>query len=362
MNTPLNVFNYPSNASEIDILEDSISYNQMGIDTIELVAKYETLMNIVKRNHLNVTMLDKRQKHHKKALERVLKGRTTDNKTRLKEEDFKPIVERIELPKVKPKDKGFYITIIRNIPLLFDIATHRKKAKDSYCLIILAGLHQPSKRISSESVKIIKRILNRKTFRVHRIDIAIDTKDKQPINYRRSKEFEADLLPYSKDGVTLEKTSLYINNIDHSNINKVLYYDKYKKQCDKQRKEKIDDSLKDWKRLEFILKFDVTQRENRGFRNYIDSTNFINDLDFIDDVAEKAGVKSYKSDYLIYQLNSLIDNRFLNNKESKKQFNSEEALKRFNRSDSRRFRIDLLENKRLSEKLSKEHGFEIAFE
>jgi len=358
MNTPLNVINYPSNACEIDISEDSISYNQMGIDTIELVANYNTLIKMIDKNNLIIKKVDEVNADYKKALN----GKTKEDKRRLTPNDFTPIVERVELPKVNPKDKGFYITVIRNIPSLFDVATHHKKAKDSFCMVTFAGLHQPSNRINSDAMKIISKFLKRRAFKLHRIDIAIDTKDKQPINYGRLKDFKADLMPYSNHGVKLERTSLYINNIDHSNIDKVVYYDKYKKQCYKQGKEKIDESLKDWKRLEFTLTFDVTQRENRGFRNYIDSTNFINDLDFIDDAAEKAGVKSYKNDYLIYQLNSLIDNRFMNNKESKKQFNSEEALKRFNRSDSRRFRIDLLENKRLSEKLSKEHGFEIVFE
>ena len=306
-------------------------------EKVELIAKYETFIKMIKKNNLTVTMLDESHNSYK----RVLEGRTIDDKIRLKEENFKPIMERIELPKVNPKDKGFYITIIRNIPLLFDIATHRKKAKDSYCLIILAGLHQPTKRISSKSMKIISKFLKRKTFRVHKIDIAIDTKDKQPINYGRLKGFTDDLLPYSKDGVKLERTSLYINNIDHLHISKVIYYDKYKKQSYKQGKEKIGDSLEDWKRLEFTLNFDVTQKENRGFRNYIDSMSFIDSLYEVGTVAGLAGIKNYDDDYLVYQLNSLIDNRFLNNHESKKQFNSVESLESFKQSDFRRYTLPI---------------------
>ena len=66
-------------------------------------------------------------------------------------------------------------------------------------------------------------------------------------------------------------------------------------------------------------------------------------MDFIDDVCEVhkvaalVGIKSYEEDYLTYQLNSLLDNRFMNNKESKKQFNSVESLERFKQSDFRRY-------------------------
>jgi hypothetical protein len=298
---PYNVINYPSNACKIDISEDSISYNQMGIDSVVQVANYQTVKKVV--TELGLTLEPMEQSHN--VYQKLLKSREADSKKRLLDSESPLIAEVIRLPKVNPKDKGFYITVIRNIPSLFDVATHHKKAKDSFCMVTFAGLHQPSNRINSDAMKIISKFLKRRAFKLHRIDIAIDTKDKQPINYGRLKEFKADLLPYSKHGVKLERTSLYINNVDHSNIDKVVYYDKYKKQCYKQGKEKIDESLKDWKRLEFTLTFDVTK--DKSFTHYIDSTNFINDLDFIDDVAGKAGVKSYKSDYLIYKLNSLID-------------------------------------------------------
>ena len=339
---PFNVFNYPSTAQEIEVDSSFITHNQMGIDTIELIAKYETFINMIKKNNLTVTMLDESHNSYK----RVLEGRTTDDKIRLKEEDFKPIVERIELPKVNPKDKGFYITIIRNIPLLFDIATHRKKAKDSYCLIIFAGLHQPTKRISSESVKIISKILKRKAFRLHKLDIAIDTEDKEPINYERKEPFRGALEPYSTHGVTIPSynaTSLYINKVEHSSINRILYYDKYQKQK-KDQKEIIKDNLKEWKRFEVTLSFDVTKSHNRGFRYYIDSSKFIDDLFEIDEIANKTGIEEYEKDYLTYQLNSLIDNRVMNNKESKKQFNSFGALERFKASKFKRFDVGLLDS------------------
>jgi hypothetical protein len=64
---------------------------------------------------------------------------------------------------------------------------------------------------------------------------------------------------------------------------------------------------------------------------------FIDDVYEVHAVAQKAKIESYEDDYLIYQLNSLLDNRFMNNKESKTQFNSVESLERFKHSDFRRY-------------------------
>jgi hypothetical protein len=315
-----------------------MSPNSQGIDTIQLIANYETFKKMAVKLGLTIEEMPKSNKLYEKIDDEV----KADSKRRLEVDKFTPIIEVIRLPKVEPKDKSLYISIVRNSPTLFNIATHHKKAKDSFCMVTFAGLHQPTKNISSEAMKIISKFLKRKTFKLYRYDIAIDTKDNKPINSERREEFKGDLSPFSKHGVKLEKTSLYINKIDHETISRINYYDKFQKQQYNQGKEKIGKDLKDWKRFEVTLTFDVTKRENRGFFHYMESLNLINDLETIDDMAKRAGINSYRDDYLIYQLNSFKDNRFLNNHESQKQFNSLEALERFNRSDSKRFRLDLL--------------------
>jgi hypothetical protein len=227
--------------------------------------------------------------------------------------------------------------ITQNIPLLFDIATHHKKAKDTYCLITFAGLHQPTKKIESEAIKHISKILKRKAFKLYSLDIAIDTTDQQNINYKRKGVFKDNLMPYSKQGVTPKGSSLYINNTGHSSISRILYYDKYLKQTQHHKQGGLHNNLKAWKRLEITLTFDVTKSYNRGFIFYIESLNFINDLYDIKEIAQKVGIKEYKSDYLTYQLNSIIDNRFINNHKSQKQFNSIESLERFRQLEFRRY-------------------------
>jgi len=355
---PYNVINYPSNAYSMELLEDSISFNQMGIDTIVQVANYQTVVKLVERMGLELESINHGHKLYKKLLEE----RAKDSKKRLLDEDYPLMVEVIRLPKVDPNDKSLYISIVRNIPSLFDVATHHKKAKDSFCMVTFAGLHQPTKKIDSEAMKIISRFLKRKTFKLQRVDIAIDTKDSKPINYGRRAEFKSDLSPFSKHGVKLDRNSFYINKIDHETISRLNYYDKFQKQQYYQGKEKIGRELKDWKRLEFTLTFDVTKSHNKGFIDYMESANLINHLETIDEVARLAEVKNYDNDYLIYQLNSIKDNRFMNNSKSKEQFNSLESLNRFKNSDCRGFRLDLLENKRLSEQYSNKYGFEIVFE
>jgi hypothetical protein len=124
-------------------------------------------------------------------------------------------------------------------------------------------------------------------------------------------------------------------------MSKIIFYDKYTKQLEQQKKEIITDDLKGWKRLEITLTFDVTKHESKGFIDYIEGFNFLDDLYDVADVARLAGIKEYSNDYLTYQLNSLIDNRFMNNHESKEQFNSVESLERFKLSDFRRYLLPI---------------------
>jgi len=322
---------YPSIA-DIAFTPRYITHNQMGIDNIELIAKYEVFKKMAEKMGLTIEPMP----HNHKIHERIDYEMKADKTTRLKSDKFMPIVEVIQLPKVG-KDKPLYITIIRNTPTLFDVATHHKKAKDTFCLMLFAGLHQPTKKISSEAMKIISKFTKRKAFSVRSIDLAIDTTDHRSITHNMKEAFRANLMPYSKHGVICKGSSLYINNLDHTSITRVLYYDKYLKQLNQQKKEKIGNDLRAWKRLEITLTFDVTKKQNKGFTHYIESMEFIDDVYEVHVVSQKAQIKSYEDDYLIYQLNSLLDNRFMNNKASKTQFNSVESLKRFKHSDFRRY-------------------------
>lgn len=324
---------YPSIA-DMAFSPKYITHNQMGIDNIELIAKYDVFKKMAERLGLTLNPMPTTHKIH----ERIDYEMKQDSKTRLKLKDFAPIVEVIQLPKVG-KSKALYITVIRNIPTLFDVASHHKKAKDTFCLVLFAGLHQPTKKISSDAMQIVSKFTKRKAFTVHSIDLAIDTTDHRSITHNRKEAFKANLMPYSKHGVICKGSSLYINNLDHQSISRVLYYDKYLKQLNQQKKEIITNDLRAWKRLEITLTFDVTKKHNKGFTHYMESLNFVDDLYEVAEVARLAGIKECSNDYLTYQLNSLLDNRFMNNHESRKQFNSVDALERFKQSDFRRYTL-----------------------
>ena len=286
---------YPSTI-DILTLNSRFILNNQGIDTIQLIARYEAFKKMADKLGLTIEPMAKSHKLYKKIVIELKE----DSKKRRNKEGFTPIVEIIKLPKPKGKGKDFYISIVRNVPTLFNVAKHHKKAKDSFCMVTFAGLHQPTKKISSDAMQIISKFLKRKTFKLHSLDIATDTKDYRPINKERVKSFKTELMPYSNHGVNLEKNSFYINSMKHTSMSKIIFYDKYKKQRYQQGKEIITNDLKTWKRLEITFSFDVTKRENKGFTHYIESLNFIDDLYEVEAVARKAKIKNYDTDFLSY--------------------------------------------------------------
>ena len=323
-----------------DILfsQATITHKQMGIDTIRLTANYKTAIKMLSKRGLKAIQAPKNSPVSE-AIKKLKKEAKRDFKKRYKVEKFSPVIEVVKL--TKGKSVSNYMIIIRNTPLLFDLATHHKKAKDNFCLIVFTGLHQPTSKVQSEAVKTISQFTKRKTFKLYSLDVAIDTEDKRSISHKRKEAFKDGLMPFSKCGVIIPPngaTSLYINEVEGlERISRILYYDKYLKQTQHHKQRGINADLRNWKRLEVTLTFDVTKRENKGFTQYIESLNFIDDLYEVQAVATKAKIKSYDSDYLTYQLNSFIDNRVLNNRESREQFNSVESLKRFKQSDFRRY-------------------------
>lgn len=323
-----------------DILQEVHNYNPItnqGIDTIELIGRYEMVIKLIEDLGLIIDDMPL----NNGLFDKVNYEIEQDKEKRLKKDDFKPIIERVKLPKVNPNDKNLFIGIIRNTPTVFNIAKYHKKAKDTYCKLVFAGLHQPTKPISSEAIKIISRFLKRKTFNLHSVDIAIDTEKEDSISFKDKRTFRDNLMPLSKNGVISKGSSLYINKIDHLSISRVIYYDKYKKQLKLQGEEKIGEELKAWRRLEVTFTFDVTKKKNKGFIHYIESMDFIDNIYEVHALAQKVGINSYEDDYLTYQVNSFIDNRFINNHESKEQFNSVEALERFKTSDFRRYTLPI---------------------
>jgi hypothetical protein len=312
-----------------------MSPNSQGIDTIQLIAKYETVKKMADKLGLFIQPMKENHRLYKKIADEV----EADKKKRLKVDKFTPIIEVIVLPKVEPKDKALYISIIRNTPILFNVADERKTKKDSFCMITFAGLHQPTKKIDSDAIKIISKSLKRKTFKVCRVDFSKDTRDSEPIDKNSLKGFRKRFKAFSKCRVIHHKNSFYIDRIEKREDIKINYYDKYNKALE--RKEKVSKYWKNWKRLEITLTFDVTKQNSLSFMEYLNSMDFLNDFSDFEDIAKIIKIEEYSNDYLEYQINSFMDNRFMNNRESRKQFNLTKALEHFKDSEFRRYLLPI---------------------
>lgn len=319
--------------SNITYSKNNILYNSQGIDTIRLIAKHEVILRLLERMGLEVHTAKKNTPLSQK-LKDILSLQSKDKTTRYNSDEHKPTLQYTKLAKGKALNN--YMTIARNTPLLFDYAKHHKKAKNTYCMIEFAGLHQPTSHIDKEVIKLISKILKYKAFKVHSIDIATDTTDKKPIDYKRKTKSKTSK-ELKEKGVILQGSSLYTNKPNKEDLGRVLFYDKYNKET-KHHKKRLALSLKHWKRLEITIKPNIYERDTRkGFIDYINNEAFFSALTDIEEVAKEYKVKSYNNNYLIYQLNSFIDNRVMNNNESKKRFNSIESVERFKVSDFRRY-------------------------
>lgn len=322
--------------NNIDIAKFSINdivFNKQGIDTVVQIANYKTLSNILEKEGLykNSNIHNLPISPHLKSIANQLKY---DLKKRYKKDNFKPIIEYVKI--AKGKGLSNYMIIVRNIPILFDYASEQKKAKDTFCMIIFSGLHQPTKTISNKAIKFISKMLKRKAFKVHSIDVATDFIKKETINYKAKEPFRKRLKKYNNNSYIIKGSSLYCNKVNDKNISKILLYDKFKKQSIHQ-KQSINKNLSNWKRLEV----EIRPSKKSNFIDFINSDDFKKDsLGVYTDISKLLKVSGFDTSYLSYQLNSLIDNRVMNNTQSKIQFNSKESLERFNKSDFKPYIIN----------------------
>lgn len=328
----------PKNKQETPLISldtfsiDNIIFNNQGIDTITQIAHYKTLSNILTKEGLELQK-DTSNLPINPYLKSITNQLKYDTKKRYKQDNFKPVIEYVKI--AKGKGLSTFMIVVRNTPLLLDYATTNKKAKDTFCHIIFSGLHQPTKHISNEAIKFISKMLKRKAFKLHSIDLAIDYLDKKEINYKRKNLFKTDLKRLNNDSSISKGNSLYCNSVNDKNADKILLYDKFKKQSIYQ-KQPLSNSLKYWKRLE--IEIHPTSKSN--FIEFINSNDFYSDsLMICKQIASDLKVSGFENRYLEYQLNSIIDNRSMNNKTSKIQFNSKESLDKFQHSGINRYII-----------------------
>ncbi len=312
-------------------INSGLMINQIGIDTVHLVARYQTVVKMIDKQGLKVHKA-KKNTPYARVIDKALRDVNSDDKRRYKKDEFKPLVEVVQIGKGKVLSN--YMMIVRYTPILMDYAREQKKAKGEFCMVIFSGLHQPTKELNTQSIKVISKFLKRKSFRMVSLDIAIDTSDNQEISYKSKDSFGSKLKPYSNKGVISNGSSLYINNILDGRLERIIYYDKYKKQT--QQGQQIDSSFENWKRLE--VTFSSSIKSSVGFIEYVEGMRLIDDLARVQGVASKLDI-SFDTSYLNYMINSILDNRYMNNNISKKRFNSFEAVKRFIQKDFRNYAL-----------------------
>jgi hypothetical protein len=329
----------------IDIIEDvdysdslkftkkNIIFNNMGIDSIRFVTTHSTILKVAKK--LGFTEV---YSWEYTAVYQELKKIQSKASYEAKKEDssesglnYEPSFKVFRLRK-GGKNLSDYMVVSIYVDESLKEAKRQKKAKNHYCLVSFAGLHQPTKEIQGESMRALKRIMKRKAMKMNSVDVATDTVEDKKINSTTKQEFKEALGETAENGVISYQSSQYVNEPKKGNISKIVKYDKAQKQ-EVHHNQKLDKSLKKWKRIEVTIK--PTGR--MCFADYVNSQDFLDDMESVKEVMRDSGVGEYRDDYLKYQLNSFVDGRTMNNKESRKQFNSKKALKTFNDSDCCRF-------------------------
>ena len=326
------------NPSSVFYGRENIVYNGQGLDTIEQMVKYKAFNNPTPLKKERVGMV---QTLGLKSVTKLKGTLVHDEVKRIKKdakkEGLNAVVEVFKLSKGRSLASYVISSHYTAQSVAYD-RTH-KKLKGTHCVLTFAGLHQPTKRLHSETMGVIKKFLERKRFYISKLDIATDVKDTKTIDHKRKESFKKRLGKYAKHGVIAPPngaTSLYVNNIQGvERVSRILFYDKYAKQSSYHGQNLLK-SLKDWKRVEVTLTFDLSKKENRmSFSQYVKSYEFLNGLTEVNKIVKKINSKGYDYDYLNYQISSFLDARNMSNKESKKQFNSKESLERFKRSESK---------------------------
>ncbi|MCE3037474.1 hypothetical protein LW135_06525 [Helicobacter sp. faydin-H20] len=216
-------------------------------------------------------------------------------------EQVKAFIEQ-KYKNIDPKHKKYkmkirYINILKRVKslsntiLVFEntkethaIARKNKKSLDYYTLASFAGLHQPSKNVDKETLKILKAFLKR--FSAYKIDIAWDFLGKEGLNKQSPTTLIHASKEYIKNGGGLKnvRTTIYLNAFKEKyKISKLCWYDKYHKQRFF-HKEKIPDEMKKWQRLE--LTFNLKKK----FFKWFDTGGLMQSLLILDDIAINLGL------------------------------------------------------------------------
>jgi hypothetical protein len=306
---------------KISLSQCGIIINNKGVDSMSYMIRSENGLKWLK----SLGYMELEDYNHtplKIAINSRLKSESfkASKQNSYQKEDFKPFAKALKYN--NEKGLSSYIVLYGNTQETLKEATRQKKSKDTFMLMEIHGLHQPTKDISVNTMKMLSKIIKRKAFKIHSYDLAGDGLKHGDINAKMKDKVKTI---FDTPKCINEKNTVYINETNIPNIAGVKYYDKYKKQT-LAHDEEVSEDLKEWKRLE--VKVIIPPEKRKCAFDYFNSEDFQEDLQKFEDIAKKFNMES-EDDYLNYQLNTLCDTRGLNNKPLDTQFNSVEELEKF---------------------------------
>lgn len=273
-----------------------------GIDSFRFVINKSVFLKFMRKLELNTNL---------RAIER--------NKTI---SDYAKYKFKNEAPLLMPKWSEFkmrYINfkrnnksltnamvVIENSNTLNELCRKNKRPFGYYVMVVFAGLYQPQREVFKKTYDVLGKFLKR--FKTYQFDLANDFKSDNQAGAKMKRFFKERLKRYSNNFMSY-KTTLYANYCRTGRfygLNKVCFYDKYKKESEHHNL-KLDDSLKGWHRLEltFTLKSKFIDKiENKDFMDYVYVMDDIANL-----ISEGACPFGVNIDILKEQVNFFKDNR-----------------------------------------------------
>lgn len=195
--------------------------------------------------------------------------------------------------------------VIENSNDLNELCKKRKKPYGYYVKVVFAGLFQPSREVYKKTYSILSKFLRR--YKSYEWDLAVDFKSDTKAGAGAKEWFKQRVKRFSNKIISY-KSTLYANDCRELfyGLKKICFYDKYEKQKE-YHKQKLDESLKGWHRLE------LTFRLNSKFIEHIQNESLIEYIQVLDEIANRLSDNAYPLGvdlrFLGKQVNFLKDNR-----------------------------------------------------
>ncbi len=166
------------------------------------------------------------------------------------------------------KNLSGYI-LIKNNEESISASKNIKQSKFHYVEVVFAGLRQPSKKIGMKTYEVLSHFIKR--FKVAYVDVCFDGRCSVPMDAKMYHKQLFDAYEGKETKSTLYGTSFYVNaplapDRDADYFVKILLYDKYKKEC---RHKALNDTWRDWKRIEFRVSLDMKFKESDALADYL---------------------------------------------------------------------------------------------